>query len=281
MTARIVIVDDAAVTTIGTVDRDSTFLGLEFDLSNYSNTGVLAWEWTLVDRPIGSSAVLTTPTPQTAKVTPDVAGGTYLVRLVTYSDVGATVVDGADEQCIGIRFPSPFDHRIPAAGETTQFSSRGWATAREEAIRDVHAFMQSGVPTLIGAMNTSIVGSDPETVIGGFVVEGQDLPPLAVKLRLIGVLTSATGAADLRLYDLGPAAGPAVAGVLRATATILLADAGSPIVVDTDLTPDAAPGVDADEIHNSRRLYELRAELVGGAATDVFKIHSGAIVLEG
>ncbi len=132
-----IVIDDGIVLTNGSVDRVFSFIGTAFTLSNFDNTGVLAHRWTLVDKPIGSSASLTTPTLATTQITPDIPGG-YLVQLDTYLDAGATDLDDTDVEEIGIRFDVPYDWLVPAAGETTQQdSTRGWATSREQSIRDV------------------------------------------------------------------------------------------------------------------------------------------------
>ncbi len=281
MTAQIVIDDGTNPPVIGSTDNPVSFLSVLHTLSNFDNSGVLAHRWTLADKPIGSSASLGSTTTPTTTITPDISGG-YLVRLETFSDVGATVLDDSDEQEVGVRFPLPFDWLVPAAGETTQQSaSRGWATSREESIRDVHTFMNSGIPQLTGVVNANIDGADPEIVLGGFILDGKGFPNNALKLRLFGVLTVVgAGTGDLRLYDMGAvSAGPSSA--LRSTATIPNGSAGALIVIDTPLTVVSAPGVDADEIFDARHRYELRAELVGGLGGDILQIHNGGITLEG
>lgn len=150
MTASIVITDHVPVVTHGTVERSSAFLATVFALSNFSNTGVAAWRWTLLDRPIGSAAALTSTTSATPSITPDIAGG-YLVQLQTYTDAGATVLDDQDVQLIGIAFPTPQDWQVPAAGETTERGSRGWATPVEYMIRKLQ--------TAIGAVSDAILNS--------------------------------------------------------------------------------------------------------------------------
>jgi hypothetical protein len=282
MSAQIVIDDGTNPPVIGSVDLDNSFLATAFTLSNFDNTNILAHRWTLKDKPIGSSAVLTSGTTPTTQFTPDIAGG-YLVELTTYLDAGATDIDDTDVQEVGVRFGGGFPWLVPAAGETIQQdASRGWATSREEAIRDVHSFMNGGIPVLTGAVNEILDGADPETVLGGFVLDGSNFPNNALKLRLLGVLTVAgAGTGDLRLYDMGLVGSGAAAGILRSTATIPNGSAGQIIVIDTALTPAAAPGVDADEVITARHRYELRAQLVGGAGGDTLKIHQGAVVLEG
>jgi len=132
--AALIVFNDGTPHT-GTVDGGSL---TEITLSNFDNTGVLGWAWTIIYRPIGSGAVLSSATSPTPTFTPDVRG-TYLVRLFTYTDVGRTILDNADEQCYAIRLSGVFDWRIPAAQEKAQFDAdAGWALAVEDLIRDVH-----------------------------------------------------------------------------------------------------------------------------------------------
>lgn len=281
MTASIRI-DDGTNPPATSTDNDNSFLSTAHTLSNFDDTGVLAHRWSLVDKPIGSSASLSALDTATTQLTPDVAGS-YLVRLETYLDASATTLDGVDEQIVGVRLPVPYDWLIPAAGETTQqSSSRGWAQSREEAVREAHAFMNSGIPQLMGVMNQTLDGADPETLFGGFVLDPTGFPATSLVLRVLGSITVA-GAGDgvLRLYDLGAVGDPPAAGILRAEVTIENAAAGGVIVRDAKLVPVAAPGVNVQQIETARKRYELRAELVGGAAGDEFRILQGAIAVEG
>lgn len=281
MSATIRIDDGTNPPVNGTVERDSGFLGTAFTLSNFNDTGVLGWRWTLVDKPQGSAATLTSTSGSVTQLTPDVEGG-YLVRLETFADAARSIADDADEQVIGIALPAPFEWQVPAAGETSQRGVRGWADPRETSIRDVHAFMNGGMPMLIGAINEEVDGADPETVYGGFVLDGANFPNNAIKLRIVGRITVAgAGTGELRLYDLGPAAGPPISPVQRATVVIENAANGDVVLRDQGLTPVAAPGVNASEIHTARRLYEVRARMVGAAGGDKLKIHNGGVALEG
>jgi len=281
MSAAIVVDDGTNPLVTGSVDLGSGFLTTLFTLSNFNDSAVLGWRWTLVDKPIGSAASLATPTAATTTFTPDVSGG-YLVRLETFLDVPATVADDADEQVIRIRFAAPFDWGVPAAGETTQLdTNRGWATPREEAIRDVHAFMNGGLPQLTGVVGGLMDGADPEEVFGGFVLDGSNFPDVALKLRIVGrIVVAGAGTGELRLYDMG-APGTPIVPVLRSTAVIENGVAGDVVVRDQALTPAAAPGVGADEVHTARRIYEMRAVMVGAAGGDSLRIHNGGITLEG
>lgn len=116
-------------------------------LSNFNNTGVLGWHWELLDRPTGSAAAISSPFAAAPSFTADTPGS-YRVRLRTYVDAGRTVLDASDIQITYILFPSPFEWRKPAAGETKEVDpNRGWATARDEFTDDAQAYMQGGLQT--------------------------------------------------------------------------------------------------------------------------------------
>lgn len=250
-------------------------------LSNFDDTGVLGHLWTLRDRPQGSGAALSSTTSPNPTLTPDVPG-TYLIELQTFRDVARTDLDDADVQAIGVPLSAPFDWRIPAAGETRQFdSTRGWASARETAIREMHGFMTSGIAAHVGVVDRDLNAPNVEVVLGGFVYDGSRLPATGGWLRLLARLdTPDPGAVvELRLYDLG-APGTPILPVRRATATIDGDTHGSNAAIDdVPLSVVASPGVDADEIHNVRRLYELRGIIVGTAFAA--KLLWGGIALDG
>lgn len=270
--------NDGGGPTVGSL---ITTIGATVALSNFDDSGILGHEWILRDRPIGSSAALSSTNNPTTDFVPDVEG-TYLVELRTYTDAARTILEGGDVQGAGVLQPGPFNWRVPAAGETTQFNAdRGWAQAREEAIRDVHAFMNSGIPQLTGVVNAEVDGADPEQVLGGFVLDGSEFPANALKLRVFGSITTVgAGDGELRLYDLG-AVGDPPSSALRATVTIENATAGAVVVRDLLLSVASTPGVNVGEIIDARHRYELRAQLVGAAPGDTFKISNGGITLEG
>lgn len=189
MAAQIVINDGTNPPVIGSSDEPSTFLNVAHTLSNFDNSGVLAWRWTLVDRPIGSAAALTSTTASTPQLTPDVPG-TYLIELRTYSDAGATALDDQDQRFLAIRFAGAFDWRIPAATETTEGdANRGWATAREEAIRDVQTYLTGGLQAAYAQQRTIDLSA-------GAVVLTR--PSGAAELALGA---DATGGRGLRIYE--------------------------------------------------------------------------------
>jgi hypothetical protein len=196
MSADIVIDDGTNPVVNGSVDRDNSFIGTAFTLSNFDDTGVLAHRWTLKDKPIGSSASLTSGTAPTTQITPDIPGG-YLVQLDTYLDAGATDLDDSDVEEIGVRFEVPFNWLVPAAGETIQQdSARGWATSREESIRTVRLNLLPE-PTVVQvagpvtATHGALVLYDPTG--GTFTVNAPATPTKGERWAAKNVSTDITG----------------------------------------------------------------------------------------
>lgn len=99
-------------------------------LTNADNTGVVTWEWTLVDKPSTSAASIVNPTAATANLTPD-CEGTYLIQLrVNYG----LATEATDRTVLAV-LQLKTGLRVPAASETTEAeSTRGWASSRNEAI---------------------------------------------------------------------------------------------------------------------------------------------------
>lgn len=147
MAAAITIDDGTNPPVTGKLTQPFVWLNVVHTFSNFDDTGVLGWEWTLLDKPIGSGASVATPFASTMTITPDVPG-TYLVRLRTYTDAGRATLDAEDQTFLAVLFDGTFDWRVPAAGETDEDSAtRGWATAREDAIRDLQAYATGGLQT--------------------------------------------------------------------------------------------------------------------------------------
>lgn len=110
--------------------RDDLILNTPVILLNQDNTGITSWLWTIMDRPINSSASLVSPTSSTTTFTPDIIG-TYLIKL----SINAGSVH--DEKGVAIKTTN-LQYRIPAASETVEFdSSRGWATALDFALQQL------------------------------------------------------------------------------------------------------------------------------------------------
>lgn len=277
MTASISL-NDGGGPVIGSQDNGT--LGASVDVSNADDSGVLGWRWEMAYKPPGSSVSAPSGSVATFNFVPDVRG-TYLIRLTTYTDAARANIDDADEQCYAVRLETPFDWRVPAAGETTQYGASGWAPAREAAIRQMHGFMTSGIAAHPGTVDRDLNAPNVEVVLGGFVYDGSRLPATGGWLRLIGRLSAPDPGAELelRLYDLGEPGSPIVP-VLRATATVDGDVSNSDVGLDdVALAVVASPGVGAAEIANTRRIYELRGIIVGTAASA--KILWGGIALDG
>lgn len=226
MTASIRI-DDGTNPPAPSTDNPNSFIGVAHSISNFDDSGVLGWRWTLVDKPAGSSATLTSTSAATTGLTPDVEG-TYLVRLETYTDAARTDLDDVDEQVIGVRFVEPLDWLVPAAGETTQQNAtRGWAAARNEAIRLTRqsllprpgAVVTSGPHT---ATVTELVLYDPSG--GTFTINAPANPVLGDRWAVKNTTTDTTSVTingnGNNIED--PGAGAIVASYGLATALVSL-----------------------------------------------------------
>jgi len=125
--------------------------------------------------------------------------------------------------------------------------------------------------------DTSILAS--EVVVGGFYFDGSQLGGvLTATLRFVGQLNSVTALVDmdLLLYDMG-APGVPGPGVLRSTATITAQNVID--LQDVALTVDPAPGINANEIFDSPRLYEIRLIINSATPGDSAKLHYGGLAL--
>lgn len=205
-----IVQDDGTGPVTGTVDGG--VLSATVNLSNSNDAGVLGWHWEIVYKPIGSSASLSGVNSTLASFSPDVRG-TYLLRLSTYLDASRTSPDAVSEECYAVRLVSPFDWRVPAAGETGQYDNPdGWATAREESIRDIHSRVNNPAPAnlQVGALLWEWNGEDTTQ----FQTSGS---PPSFKHR--NDLGSMSGSGVLSVVDLSPLA---IGKVLRVTATSLV-----------------------------------------------------------
>jgi hypothetical protein len=143
-------------------------------LSNFDNTGILAWEWTLLDRPAASAASIAGAASPIASITPDVPGS-YLVRLRTWLDAGMTALDDVDKGITFVRYVAAPTWRIPAAGETVEVDpSRGWA----DEVNEILAFIQANLgATAVGTTkfhlrvgDAIVVPADYQYLIQGAII---------------------------------------------------------------------------------------------------------------
>ena len=102
-----------------------------------------------------------------------------------------------------------------------------------------------------------------EVKLGGFAFDPNLFSGSTIYLQMAATLTDAGGSAPactLRLYDMGAPNTP-IAPILRSE--VAITTTGSLRRERQVLTTSGAPGVNADEIFNTERLYEVRAELTG------------------
>lgn len=130
--------------------RDDLALNLPVTMLNQDNTGVTTWLWTMLDRPVGSSAAIVTPTASTTTFTPDVIG-TYLIKLIVNGGE-AFQKKGAAVKTINLLY------RIPAATETTEFDGyRGWARDVNFALQQLDdGYAVRTYPTIIDNTNLEL-----------------------------------------------------------------------------------------------------------------------------
>lgn len=161
---------------------DTGVISTVVDVSNFSNTGVNAWRWVMLDKPEGSAATLASPTASATQFTPDIPG-TYLIQLRTYADSAAQTIDASDTQAFGVRYTGALPWRLPAAGEGLQYGSRGWAAEVNAILAAARAALIAGglpgdfpyrpvasdfgTPVITGTIANLAVADAPGAALGG------------------------------------------------------------------------------------------------------------------
>lgn len=124
---------------------------------------------------------------------------------------------------------------------------------------------------------------DAPRVVGGGLFNGAQLAHMIPHFRALGMYNlnggAAQGTVDILLYDMGPPGTPLLPPVLRSTLSIPNADDGDITKQQKVLTLSASPGVNADVIHNSARVYEVRIEINGGPVGSTAKVHWAGLAL--
>lgn len=195
-----------ATTQQGTLD--SGVIASLVTLSNFSNTGVLAWRWVMVDKPEGSAATLATPSSDTCTFTPDLPG-TYLIQLRTYSDASANTLDAADQQALGVNHVAPLPWRLPAAGETLEFGSRGWAKGVNGILNDVRTALNAGAgPDLIEEFTASnfspvLITPPTDTLVSHSITDVAGAERPIVRIANTGFASAVSG---ICFYQITPSA---------------------------------------------------------------------------
>lgn len=120
--------------------RSDLILSSSVTLTNNDDTGVISWSWTLLSKPPGSIASLSTPGSASSSFIPDIVGS-YLIRLVV-SDGSANYSD----RQIGAILTTNLGMRIPASTESNEFNStHGWADALHSAMMTIDAYALNGI----------------------------------------------------------------------------------------------------------------------------------------
>lgn len=131
---------------------------------------------------------------------------------------------------------------------------------------------QSNASTITGATSATTTIQDAELVAGGFFYHGLGTVTLQAQVEL--TTTDAAGYARILLYDMGAGTG-AFSPVLRSTVQAGFANAGQVILLSQALTKTGSPGVDADQIINTERAYEIRLLLHTSDAATVRLVWAG------
>lgn len=131
-----------------------------------------------------------------------------------------------------------------------------------------------------GATNYAytLAASPVEEVCGQFVFDGSKVAPglEAVFRALVTPTFAAAGNADVRFYDLGPAAGPPTAPRL---VTTLTTTATTVTYLEQVLTIVSA-GPTGNQILDTARMYEITLEISSGTTGDTIYLGSAGINVE-
>jgi hypothetical protein len=112
--------------------NDDLPINVLVSLDNVNAGGELTYNWTILDQPPGAADALSSTIVQNPTFTPK-KEGTYLIKLVVNQSLPSEV---SDTQLVGIRQVKT-RQRVPAAGETIQTGSRGWAGAAGQFLQEV------------------------------------------------------------------------------------------------------------------------------------------------
>lgn len=170
------------------VAYDAIGTGVVATLADY--TGITSCIWKMRDVPEGSTVSMESREGVSFAFTPD-APGTYLLQVVTNG--GAS----RDQKYYGI-YTDGIEIRLPAAGETTEEGSRGWASEVNAGLKKIVGAVNELVNNPV-ALVSSVAGRTGDVVLSVSDVSG------AASSESVSSILSLRGAAQTAL------AGPGIA----------------------------------------------------------------------
>jgi len=202
----------AQIVINGTTGSLEVALNALVTLSNFSNSGVLGWQWQLFDKPAGSVAALSAANATTCTFTADLAGE-YAIALTTYRDALRTQAEGADFQIAGVRYTFGAPWRLPAAKETIQFDAvKGWKTEVNRILADLHDMAVLYPTALFTTSQTVGFGARAMVNLAGAAGNVTITPPSALGQRGRSIAVQVVGAASGRQAIFDPAGSETVNG---------------------------------------------------------------------
>lgn len=277
------------------VSNDDLPINVVVALNNNNIGGELTYNWSILDQPPGAADALSSAVIQNPTFTPK-KEGTYLLKLVVNLALPSEV---SDIKIVGIRQLKTRE-RVPAAGETTEDGTRGWAdpggaflqlvdkTAADPGV--LTAVVETGAPNVnianvVRASSTEVLKSG---LPGQENVVGVRTTTAAVFANIDQMLALCIGAVD-------GSAGPYVPGTLIRVRVFGLRTGltGVPVVGDPVYVSDAGtialvPGTNTRQIGNVTRAsfgtydvfidgtYGATVGLTGAAPVNVTKAAASA-----
>ncbi len=121
----------------------------------------------------------------------------------------------------------------------------------------------SAMSQVTGSTEEELDTINTEQRVGGFAFDPSLVGDASVTFRAVSLFNTAdvSGSLEIRLYDMGPGTGAFFAPELRASLVVAYANVGKSYITNQLLSAVFAPGINMNEIHNTMRVYELRAYL--------------------
>jgi len=213
--------------------------------TNFNNTGIVSWAWTIVDKPPGSTAALSSASAANPTFTVDVEGS-YLLSLTVNAGLG----DELTVRGLAAVRQVKTGARIPAASETSEADANdGWAVDVDALLRALDA--TRGDPNLQVAVNTDGVARSAGEI---------------VYVDSVGTILTGLPGEEVLL------------GVKRASAADTTHGILDPLYIVVG-TPAGASSVPAGDVAVLRRAGLMRLPTVAGAVAGAYLYLSNGGVL--